>query len=182
VSAHTTLCALRDVTPVSPMARLLMLAMADAYGGDDSGAVLLGPGYVERLAAWTTQTDDAVRQGLAELESAALLVFDDALDALCGMTGGRPAWLAFVPGWEDAWEEAVWSAFGVRRQRIPDALRRAVYARDGNRCVECGRQERLSVDHIHPVARGGMTVLGNLQALCRPCNSRKGRTLAAVTA
>lgn len=34
--------------------------------------------------------------------------------------------------------------------------------------------EHLSLDHIHPYSLGGEDTLGNLQTLCRPCNSRKG--------
>ena len=32
---------------------------------------------------------------------------------------------------------------------------------------------RLEIDHIHPLARGGTNKLDNLQVLCRSCNARK---------
>lgn len=60
------------------------------------------------------------------------------------------------------------------RKAIPDALRQAVYDRDGNACLHCGATERLSLDHIHPWSLGGPDTLDNLQTLCRSCNSRKG--------
>lgn len=60
------------------------------------------------------------------------------------------------------------------RPKISDALRDAVYARDGYACLHCGSSERLSLDHIHPFSLGGKDVLENLQTLCGPCNSRKG--------
>ncbi len=48
------------------------------------------------------------------------------------------------------------------------AVRRAVFERDGYRCVECGRSGRLECDHITPLDRGGDPWdLDNLQALCR---------------
>ncbi len=58
--------------------------------------------------------------------------------------------------------------------RISPELRQAVFDRDGNRCVECGSNKRLSADHVIPESKGGPTKLHNLQTLCRPCNSEKG--------
>lgn len=60
------------------------------------------------------------------------------------------------------------------RRKIPDALRLAVYERDGFTCLHCGDVESLTLDHIYPYSRGGEDTLENLQTLCRPCNSRKG--------
>jgi 5-methylcytosine-specific restriction endonuclease McrA len=57
--------------------------------------------------------------------------------------------------------------------KIPDDLRRAVLERDGNACLACGAVEYLACDHVVPVSKGGPTELGNLQTLCRACNSRK---------
>lgn len=66
-------------------------------------------------------------------------------------------------------------AFVYHRSRapIPDAIRAAVYERDGRRCVRCGSFEDLTLDHIHPHSRGGSDTLDNLQTLCQPCNSAK---------
>lgn len=52
------------------------------------------------------------------------------------------------------------------------SLRRQILDRDGA-CVHCGSTENLHIDHIEPFSRGGLTVLENLQVLCRTCNSRK---------
>lgn len=56
---------------------------------------------------------------------------------------------------------------------IPPALRRAVLERDEDRCVYCGSTDRVTVDHVVPVAAGGLTCLENLAAACSPCNTAK---------
>lgn len=43
----------------------------------------------------------------------------------------------------------------------------------GNRCLACGTEGPLTVDHVIALARGGSNFIGNLQPLCGPCNSRK---------
>jgi HNH endonuclease len=48
-----------------------------------------------------------------------------------------------------------------------------VWKRDGFKCVKCGSDEDLTVDHIHPRSKGGSDDMTNLQTLCRGCNSRK---------
>jgi 5-methylcytosine-specific restriction endonuclease McrA len=55
--------------------------------------------------------------------------------------------------------------------------REYVLQRDGRVCaMNCGR-EADTVDHIEPVSKGGTSDLGNLVAMCRTCNSRKGDRL-----
>lgn len=63
---------------------------------------------------------------------------------------------------------------GYRKKRIGNQLRTEVYERDGYACVKCGSRRQLSVDHIVPEIHGGPTEIGNLQTMCRPCNSKKG--------
>lgn len=45
-------------------------------------------------------------------------------------------------------------------------------------CAHCGNKfrtrENLQIDHIVPMAKGGLTVPENLQVLCRNCNLKKG--------
>jgi 5-methylcytosine-specific restriction enzyme A len=64
-----------------------------------------------------------------------------------------------------------------RRVPIPTALRRHIYARDGYRCVYCGRKGHrilLTIDHVFPVVLGGTNDPGNLVTACRACNLTKG--------
>ncbi len=63
------------------------------------------------------------------------------------------------------------------RVPVPVEVRRAVFERDGGRCVECGSNFDLQYDHILPVAHGGATTVENLQLLCADCNQRKSDSL-----
>lgn len=63
------------------------------------------------------------------------------------------------------------------RTLVPTELRRAVFERDGGRCVECGGNFDLQYDHILPVAHGGATTLENLQLLCADCNRHKSDSI-----
>lgn len=55
--------------------------------------------------------------------------------------------------------------------------RRNVFARDGNQCQYCGRHfpmSELSLDHVVPRSRGGITSWENIVCACVACNVRKG--------
>lgn len=45
--------------------------------------------------------------------------------------------------------------------------------RDGHKCVQCGSEEYLQVDHICEQADGGSNYLENLQTLCKSCHHKK---------
>jgi hypothetical protein len=55
--------------------------------------------------------------------------------------------------------------------------RRNIYARDSNRCQYCGKRfatSELSLDHIVPRSRGGVSSWANIVCCCVKCNVRKG--------
>ena len=52
--------------------------------------------------------------------------------------------------------------------------RSVIFAQDGYKCRICGATEKLVLDHIVPVSKGGSDDPSNLQTLCWSCNSRKG--------
>ena len=62
----------------------------------------------------------------------------------------------------------------ANKRYIPKATRKAVLIRDNYRCVKCGNQKDLHMDHIIPESRNGSNELENLQVLCKDCNLRKG--------
>lgn len=71
---------------------------------------------------------------------------------------------------------------GGRRAILPH-VRRAVYDRDGARCVFCGATTALELDHVIPWSRGGSDASWNLRVLCGTCNRSRGtRTTADDTA
>jgi len=52
--------------------------------------------------------------------------------------------------------------------------------RQSNRCAWCLKQftpETLTIDHFHPISKGGGNELTNIQALCFPCNIKKGNRI-----
>lgn len=62
-------------------------------------------------------------------------------------------------------------------RRVPRAVCGAVWKRDGDRCTfvsidghRCEERERLELDHIVPVARGGPSTVENLRLLCHAHN------------
>lgn len=63
------------------------------------------------------------------------------------------------------------------RKIMNDGIRYNVLKRDNYTCQICGKNSKdgvkLHVDHIIPVAKGGKTVMSNLQTLCDRCNIGK---------
>lgn len=58
-----------------------------------------------------------------------------------------------------------------------------VFTRDHFKCCYCGLDGRhnfeswliLTVDHVHPHAKGGTRSMANLVTACQPCNLLKGK-------
>jgi 5-methylcytosine-specific restriction endonuclease McrA len=55
--------------------------------------------------------------------------------------------------------------------------RERIYERDGHRCVSCGTDENLTLDHRIPKSRGGPSTDDNLQTMCAPCNQAKADSM-----
>jgi 5-methylcytosine-specific restriction endonuclease McrA len=73
-------------------------------------------------------------------------------------------------------------------RRIPHQTRalsrKNILLRDRNTCQYCGRTlpaAELTLDHVLPRSRGGLSTWENLVACCHPCNRRKGNRLLHET-
>ena len=64
-----------------------------------------------------------------------------------------------------------------KRKGISVKTRWEIFKRDGFRCVYCGSQESLVIDHGDPFARGGEDGSANYLTACRLCNAGKRDSL-----
>lgn len=53
---------------------------------------------------------------------------------------------------------------------------RGILKKQNNSCAICGQFCHLCIDHIIPMAAGGLNRIDNIQGLCSKCNTRKGKT------
>lgn len=54
----------------------------------------------------------------------------------------------------------------------PD-IRKKVYDLHGKECLSCGETEKIEMDHVIPIVKGGENTIENLQPLCKSCNTSK---------
>lgn len=54
---------------------------------------------------------------------------------------------------------------------------REILDKYGNKCLKCGSTENITLDHVIPIALGGMNTADNIQTLCMMCNSFKGTSV-----
>lgn len=64
-----------------------------------------------------------------------------------------------------------------KRPPIPKEVVDVVWNRDGGKCVYCGSQKNLHLDHIIPFSKGGDSSVENLQILCQECNLKKSNKI-----
>jgi 5-methylcytosine-specific restriction endonuclease McrA len=81
------------------------------------------------------------------------------------------------------WETQVPSVMMLREYMKPKVnvrfSRANVYLRDSGQCAYCGThvdRKSATLDHVHPVSKGGKTTWENTVTACAPCNSNKSDT------
>jgi len=80
--------------------------------------------------------------------------------------------------WRKANPEKAYDRYNRRRTRLSQAetfyirpiFLKRLYA---SPCVACGGRNKITMDHVVPISRGGRHSEGNLQPLCLSCNSGK---------
>lgn len=59
--------------------------------------------------------------------------------------------------------------------------RKAIYKRDGNKCLHCGKplarvdSQKRTLDHLKPVSEGGTNDASNVFTSCKQCNAKRGK-------
>lgn len=80
--------------------------------------------------------------------------------------------------WAQQNPEKINNKYNRRRSRIANAetfdIRDSFLIRlYSSPCVACGSRNKITMDHVVPISRGGRHSEGNLQPLCLSCNSGK---------
>lgn len=88
-------------------------------------------------------------------------------------TGSNAATLILCANVGESKSFGISAGGSMARSKIGKSKREAIHQRDRGRCVRCGSTNKLQIDHIIPVSKGGSNDLGNLQLMCSPCNVRK---------
>lgn len=69
----------------------------------------------------------------------------------------------------------------VKEKEAPNTLTKnewvEILEKYNYKCAYCGEKNKLEVDHIIPVSKGGGTTKENVVPACRSCNSRKGNSV-----
>lgn len=76
-------------------------------------------------------------------------------------------------------KDPYWS---YRNKPIPRDILIRVAGRCQGKCVKCGATEKLTVDHIIPLKKGGTPAEQNLQILCLSCNGNKATKMVKADA
>lgn len=63
------------------------------------------------------------------------------------------------------------------RDKIPQHIVDKVWRRDEGKCAICGSKEKLEIDHIIPISKGGANTYRNLQLLCEKHNRSKSNKI-----
>ena len=89
-------------------------------------------------------------------------------------------WIVRSSSWETRVPAVVMLKDMYRRRRNPRFSKYNVHLRDMFVCQYCNSkfsQKELTLDHVHPISKGGRTSWENIVSACNPCNSRKGNKI-----
>ena len=89
-------------------------------------------------------------------------------------------WMVRSPSWETKVPAVIMLKDYLRRTKRVRFSRSNMYLRDMYTCQYCAVEfpkSQLTLDHVQPVSRGGLTTWENSVTACNPCNSRKGNRM-----
>jgi len=89
-------------------------------------------------------------------------------------------WIVRSSSWETRVPAVIMLKDMYKRRRSPRFSKYNVHLRDMFVCQYCNLQfpqKELTLDHVHPISKGGRTSWENIVSACNPCNSRKGNKL-----
>jgi len=55
-----------------------------------------------------------------------------------------------------------------------------ILKKHGNKCADCGSSKNITLDHIHPISKGGKNNKSNIQPLCQSCNCKKAAKIISI--
>ncbi|WP_082752765.1 HNH endonuclease [Janthinobacterium sp. B9-8] len=67
---------------------------------------------------------------------------------------------------------------GTLKRSYRGRAKQEIHDRDGGRCLICGDQNALTLQHVWPYSSGGETSSRNLITLCEACNQNYGDTIS----
>lgn len=72
---------------------------------------------------------------------------------------------------DNRFKELLYPILKRRTDRVPINVRKALL--ENGSCSDCGSTEDLTIDHLRPITKGGMSDKDNLDVKCMKCNIKK---------
>ena len=85
-------------------------------------------------------------------------------------------WIVHSANWETPVPSVIMLREYMKAKSSVRFSRSNVYLRDGGKCQYCGDEVERKVstlDHVHPISKGGKTTWENCTTACSPCNATK---------
>lgn len=144
---------------------LVLLALADH--ADDQGVCFP---YIASLASKARCDEKTVRRVLRELQTEHEIDIWEWYEKRGGrkrncyriVVGELAAFRGIEP-------DEISARATLIRVNVPTAVRKAIFDRDGWRCIECGSKTDLEISHALPVTEGGGNEESNLRTICALC-------------
>ena len=89
-------------------------------------------------------------------------------------------WLVRSPSWETKVPAVIILREYIKHKSEVRFSKSNLYLRDRYTCLYCESRltkDNLTMDHVHPISKGGQTNWTNIVTACNDCNSRKGNKI-----